>query len=162
LPFCGYHMGDYFAHWFKIGTLASDSLKLPKMFYVNWFRQDKNGKFLWPGYGENSRVLKWIFERCDGKVHAKETPIGRIPEVADLDTTGLDIQGAHVDELLSVDVEGWLAEIPSIKDHFARFGTHIPEGLNVEVKALEDRLRAAKYRPGPAGPGAGGNPLGVV
>ena len=107
LPFCGYHMGDYFAHWLKMGASADQS-KLPKIFYVNWFRQDKNGKFLWPGYGENSRVLKWVFERCDGKVHAKETPIGRIPEVADLDTSGLDIKGANVDELLSVDIEaGW-------------------------------------------------------
>ena len=143
LPFCGYHMGDYFAYWLKIGTLSSAS-KLPKIFYVNWFRQDENHKFLWPGYGENSRVLKWIFERCDGKVHAKDTPIGRVPEVADLDTTGLDIKGAHVDELLGVDIEGWLAEVPLIKEHFAHFGRHLPQGLNLEVKALEERLQAAK------------------
>jgi phosphoenolpyruvate carboxykinase (GTP) len=143
LPFCGYHMGDYFAHWLKMGTLSSAS-KLPKIFYVNWFRQDENHKFLWPGYGENSRVLKWIFERCDGKVHAKDTPIGRVPEVADLDTTGLDIKGAHVDELLGVDIEGWLAEVPLIKEHFAHFGRHLPQGLNLEVKALEERLQAAK------------------
>ena len=143
LPFCGYHMGDYFAHWLNIGARPSAS-KLPKIFYVNWFRQNKNGKFLWPGYGENSRVLKWIFERCDGTVHANETPIGRIPEVADLDTTGLDIKGANVEELLSVDIEGWLAEVPSIKEHFAQFGSHLPEALNLEVKALEERLRAAK------------------
>lgn len=143
LPFCGYHMGDYFAHWLKIGA-SSDASKLPKIYYVNWFRQDENGKFLWPGYGENGRVLKWIFERCDGKVHAKDTPIGRIPEVADLDTTGLDIEGAPVDELLSVDIEGWLAEVPLIKEHFAQFGSHLPEGLNLEVKALEERLQAAK------------------
>ncbi len=89
-------------------------------------------------------MLKWIFERCDGKVHAKETPIGRIPEVADLDTTGLDIKGAHVEELLSVDLQGWLAEVPLIKEHFALFGSHLPEGLNLEVKALEERLKAAK------------------
>ena len=143
LPFCGYNMGDYFAHWLKIGGGANAS-KLPKIFYVNWFRKDNNGKFLWPGYGENSRVLKWIFERCDGKVHAKETPIGRIPAVADLDTTGLDITAANLDQLLSVDVEGWLAEVPSIKEHFAPFGSHLPEGLKLEVKALEERLRAAK------------------
>jgi phosphoenolpyruvate carboxykinase (GTP) len=143
LPFCGYHMGDYFAHWLQMGERSSAS-KLPKIFYVNWFRQNKKGEFLWPGYGENSRVLKWIFERCDGKVHAKETPIGRIPDAADLDATGLNIKPAQVDELLSVDVEGWLAEVPLIKDHFARFGTHLPEGLNAEVKALEERLRAAK------------------
>jgi phosphoenolpyruvate carboxykinase (GTP) len=136
-------MGDYFAHWLKIGAQSTAS-KLPKVFYVNWFRQDKNGKFLWPGYGENSRVLRWIFERCDGKVHAKDTPIGRIPEVANLDTTGLDITSDQVNELLAVDIDGWLAEVPSIKEHFAQFGTHLPEGLNTEVKALESRLRAAK------------------
>jgi phosphoenolpyruvate carboxykinase (GTP) len=143
LAFCGYHMGDYFGHWLKMGEHSKPS-KLPKIFYVNWFRQDANGKFLWPGFGENSRVLKWIFERCDGKVHATETPIGRIPEVADLDTRGLDIQGSHVEELLSVDIKGWLAEVPLIKEHFAHFGDHLPQGLNEEVKALEERLRAAK------------------
>jgi phosphoenolpyruvate carboxykinase (GTP) len=154
LPFCGYHMGDYFAHWLKMGTVTSAS-KLPKIFYVNWFRKDSNknkdkekdqaqAKFLWPGYGENSRVLKWIFERCDGKVHAKDTPIGRIPEVADLDTSGLDLPAAKVEALLNVDIEGWLAEVPSIKEHFAKFGTHLPEGLNAEVKELEQRLRAGK------------------
>jgi phosphoenolpyruvate carboxykinase (GTP) len=142
LPFCGYHMGDYFAHWLNLG--ARPGARLPKIFYVNWFRQDKNGAFLWPGYGENSRVLKWIFERCDGKVHAKDTPIGRIPEVSDLDTKGLDLNAAHVQELLSVDIAGWQAEIPSIQQHFAQFGAHLPQGLNEEVKSLEARLRAAK------------------
>jgi phosphoenolpyruvate carboxykinase (GTP) len=142
LPFCGYNMGDYFSHWLEMGKHAN--AKLPKIFYVNWFRQDSNGKFLWPGYGENSRVLKWIFERCDGKVHANETAIGRIPEVADLDTKGLDIKGSHVEELLTVDIGGWLKEVPLIKEHFAHFGTHLPEGLNVEVEALEKRLKAAK------------------
>jgi phosphoenolpyruvate carboxykinase (GTP) len=126
-----------------MGALSS-AAKLPKIFYVNWFRQDKTGKFLWPGYGENSRVLKWIFERCDGKVHAKETPIGRVPEVADLDTSGLDMPAADVEELLSVDIEGWLRELPSISEHFAHFGSHLPEGLNLEVEALEGRLHAAK------------------
>jgi phosphoenolpyruvate carboxykinase (GTP) len=143
LPFCGYNMGDYFAHWLAIGKRAGES-KLPKIFYVNWFRQDKNGKFLWPGYGENSRVLKWIFERCDGKVHAKETPIGRIPEVEDLDTSGLNMPEEDVAELLGVDVEGWKAEVPSIKEHFAIFGKHLPEELKSEVKGLEDRLQGAK------------------
>ncbi len=141
--FCGYHMGDYFAHWLKMAELTKPS-QLPKIFYVNWFRQDQNGKFLWPGYGENSRVLKWIFERCDGKVHAKETPIGRIPEVADLDTNGLQTTPENLRALLGVDIEGWLAELPLVKDHFAQFGGHLPEGLNLELKALEERLRAAK------------------
>jgi phosphoenolpyruvate carboxykinase (GTP) len=143
LPFCGYHMGDYFAHWLKMGTRSS-AAKLPKIFYVNWFRQDKNGKLLWPGYGENSRVLKWIFERCDGAAHAKDTPIGRVPSVDDFDTTGLNLNRSQVEELLSVDTAGWKAEVPLIKEHFARFGEHLPEGLNAEVKGLEERLQGAK------------------
>ena len=143
LAFCGYHMGDYFAHWLKMGTVTETS-KLPRIFYVNWFRQDQNGKFLWPGFGENSRVLKWIFERCDGKVHAKETPIGRLPEIADLDTSGLDMSRDKLEQLLRVNVQEWLAEVPSIKEHFAKFGTHLPAGLNEELKALEERLKAAK------------------
>jgi phosphoenolpyruvate carboxykinase (GTP) len=142
LPFCGYHMGDYFAHWLKMGELSG--AKLPKIFYVNWFRQDKTGKFLWPGYGENSRVLKWIFERCDGKVHANDTPIGRIPEASDLDTSGLNMPTTDVAELLSVDIDGWLGELASIREHFALFGSHLPEGLKLEVNALEARLQAAK------------------
>jgi phosphoenolpyruvate carboxykinase (GTP) len=142
LAFCGYNMGDYFAHWLKIGQRPG--AKLPKIFYINWFRRDQNGKFLWPGFGENSRVLKWIFERCDGKVHAKETPIGRTPEVADLDTTGIELTGSHVEELLSVDVNEWLEEVPRIREHFAKFGKHLPDGLNAELKSLEERLLAAK------------------
>ena len=142
LAFCGYHMGDYFAHWLKLGAQA-DSAKLPKIFYVNWFRQDENGKYLWPGFGENSRVLKWIFERCNGKVHAKETPIGRLPEVTDLDTSGLQTSAADVAKLLKVDIEGWLAEVPRIREHFAKFGNHLPQQLNSAVDALEQRLRAA-------------------
>ena len=142
LPFCGYHMGDYFAHWIKMGKRPGS--KLPKIFYVNWFRQDQNGKYLWPGYGENSRVLKWIFERCDGKVQAKETPIGRVPDVANLDITGLNMPAANLAELLSVDVDGWLGEVPLIKEHFAKFGSHLPEVLNSEVNALEGRLQVVK------------------
>ncbi len=141
LPFCGYHMGDYFAHYLEIGDRPG--AKLPKIYYVNWFRTDDNGKYLWPGYGENSRVLKWIFERCDGKVHAVDTPIGRLPEPADLDTKGLDLPAADIAKLLGVDMEGWLAEIPSIRDHFAKFGNHLPERLNREVDELEERLRKA-------------------
>jgi phosphoenolpyruvate carboxykinase (GTP) len=142
LPFCGYHMGDYFAHYLKIGD--KPGAKLPKIYHVNWFRTGDNGKFLWPGYGENSRVLKWIFERCDGKVHAVDTPIGRLPESADLDTRGLDLPASNIAKLLGVDVEGWLAEIPLIREHFARFGKRLPEGLNREVDELEERLRTAK------------------
>ena len=142
LPFCGYHMGDYFAHWLKIGR-KTDAAKLPKIFYVNWFRQDANGKLLWPGYGENSRVLKWIFERCDNNVHAVETPIGRVPGAADLDTKGLDLPAASLGKLLSVDVEGWRGEVPLIEKHFAQFGAHLPDGLKDEVKALAQRLEEA-------------------
>jgi phosphoenolpyruvate carboxykinase (GTP) len=142
LPFCGYNMGDYFAHFLKIGQRPG--AKLPKIFYVNWFRTDENGKFLWPGYGENSRVLKWIFERCDGKVHAVDTAIGRLPEPADLDTKGLDVSASSIAKLLSVDVEGWHAEIPLIREYFERFGSHLPEALNREVTELEERLWKAK------------------
>jgi phosphoenolpyruvate carboxykinase (GTP) len=143
LPFCGYHMGDYFAHWLKIGK-HSDASKLPRIFYVNWFRQDENGKFLWPGYGENSRVLKWVSERCDGKVHATDTAIGRLPDPADIDTKGLDISANNLAKLLSVDVDGWLAEVPRIKEHFAKFGDRLPEGLKREIADLEERLKKAK------------------
>jgi phosphoenolpyruvate carboxykinase (GTP) len=141
LPFCGYHMGDYFTHYLKIG--ARPGAKLPKIFYVNWFRAGDDGKFLWPGYGENSRVLKWIFERCDDKAHAVETPIGRLPGTADLDTKGLDLSTANIAKLLSVDATGWLAEIPLIRQYFAKFGSHLPEGLNREVDELEARLQKA-------------------
>jgi phosphoenolpyruvate carboxykinase (GTP) len=143
LPFCGYHMGDYFAHWLKIGQ-RSDAAKLPKIFYVNWFRQDENGKFLWPGYGENSRVLKWIFERCDGAVPATDTPIGRIPQPADLDLRGLELAQDRLARLLDVDVEGWRAEVPRIKQHFAQFGSRLPKGLLDEVEGLEQRLHGQK------------------
>jgi len=143
LPFCGYHMGDYFAHWLKMGAKAEPS-KLPKIYYVNWFRQDERGKFLWPGYGENSRVLKWIFQRCDQKVGARDTAIGRVPEPADLDTQGLDLPAANLAKLLDVDVEGWLAEVPLIKEHFAQFGNHLPEAMNRELEGLAKRLRSVK------------------
>jgi phosphoenolpyruvate carboxykinase (GTP) len=143
LAFCGYHMGDYFAHWLKLGAQA-DSAKLPRIFYVNWFRQDEAGRYVWPGFGENSRVLKWIFERCDGKVHARETAIGKLPEVADLDTSGLEMSRADLETLLNVDIEGWLAEVPRIREHFAKFGNRLPEPLKVEVNKLEKRLQAGK------------------
>jgi len=138
LPFCGYHMGDYFAHWLEIGK--QPGANLPKIFYVNWFRTDENGKFLWPGYGENSRVLKWIFERCDDRVQAIDTPIGRLPK--NLDTSGLNLTDTSLQQLLSVDIEGWLAEVPRIREHFAKFGDRLPEGLRREVADLEKRLRA--------------------
>ena len=140
LPFCGYHMGDYFAHWLRIGTRAG--ARLPKIYYVNWFRQDENGKYLWPGYGDNSRILEWIFDRCDDKVHAKDTPIGRLPDADDLDLAGLTIPAADVAKLLSVDKNGWLAEIPLIRQHFEKFGDRLPKELAREVDELEKRLQA--------------------
>ena len=142
LPFCGYNMGDYFAHWLKIGN-QSEAQKLPKIFYVNWFRTDENGKFLWPGYGENSRVLKWIFERCDDKAHATDTPIGRLPEPADLDTKGLDLPADNLAKLLSVDIQGWRGELPLIEQHLDKFGSRLPEGLKTEANGLAQRLEAA-------------------
>jgi phosphoenolpyruvate carboxykinase (GTP) len=142
LPFCGYHMGDYFGHWLQIGQRPG--AKLPKIYYVNWFRQDENGQYLWPGYGENSRVLKWIFERCDDDALAEDTPIGRIPARGELDLEGLTIPAGNMEKLLHIDINGWLAEIPLIRQYFAKFGNHLPEGLQSEVMLLEQRLHAAK------------------
>src|SRR4051812_7702847 len=119
LPFCGYNMGDYFAHWLKVGA-STDQSNLPAIFFVNWFRRDEDGRFLWPGYGENSRVLKWVFERVAGTAEARETAIGFLPTEGDLDTDGLDVDPADMTELLSVDAAGWAAAIPQIRDHFAR------------------------------------------
>ena len=146
LPFCGYHMGDYFAHYLKIGE--HEGAKLPRIYYVNWFRTDEDGKFLWPGYGENSRVLKWVFERCEGTAHAVGTAIGMLPQPADLDTEGLSIREEDLWTLLSVDIEGWLAEIPLIREHFAKFGARLPEGLNRELEDLDHRLRHSITRTG--------------
>jgi phosphoenolpyruvate carboxykinase (GTP) len=142
LPFCGYNMGDYFAHYLKVGQ--KQGAKLPKIFYVNWFRTDANGKFMWPGYGDNSRVLKWVFERVSGTGHAVDTPIGRLPEPKDIDITGLDISPETMQRLLDVDVDGWLAEVPLVREHFAKFGSHLPKGMTEEVDKLEARLNKAK------------------
>jgi phosphoenolpyruvate carboxykinase (GTP) len=138
LPFCGYHMGDYFAHWLRMGEKGGS--KMPKIFYVNWFRKNKNGKFMWPGYSDNSRVLKWIFERCEGRAGAVETPIGRLPAEGALDTKGCKVDPTDLKDLMTVDKEGWKAEIPSIREHFATFGAKLPKQLNDELSALEQRL----------------------
>jgi phosphoenolpyruvate carboxykinase (GTP) len=139
LPFCGYHMGDYFAHWLHIGE-SHDEAKLPKLFYVNWFRKDADGKFLWPGYGENSRVLAWIFARCNGAAHARDTAIGRLPTAEALPTDGLAISPSAIDELLSVNEDDWRAELPLIEEHYAVFGDHLPTALHDELDALAKRL----------------------
>jgi phosphoenolpyruvate carboxykinase (GTP) len=138
LPFCGYHMGDYFAHWLKMGEKGG--AKMPKIFYVNWFRKNGDGKFMWPGYSENARVLKWIFERCDGTAKAVDTPIGKLPAEGSLDVTGLKVAAEDVKELTKVDKEGWKAELPLIKEHFAIFGAKLPKALQDELAALEKRL----------------------
>jgi phosphoenolpyruvate carboxykinase (GTP) len=142
LPFCGYHMGDYFGHWLATGRKA-DAAKLPRLFYVNWFRKGADGKFLWPGYGENSRVLKWVFERVTGTAAAVDTPIGRLPAPGAIDLTGLHVSEANMAELLRVDVEGWTAELPLIRKHLDRFGSRLPQGLQQEFSSLEKRLQAA-------------------
>jgi phosphoenolpyruvate carboxykinase (GTP) len=138
LPFCGYHMGDYFGHWLKMGEKGG--AKMPKIFYVNWFRKSAEGKFMWPGYAENSRVLKWIFERCDDKAAAVETPVGKLPADGALDTRGLDLAPETLAELTKVDKEGWKAELPMIREHFASFGAKLPKALADELAALEKRL----------------------
>ena len=139
LPFCGYNMGDYFAHWLKMGK-STDASKLPKIFYVNWFRKDADGGWLWPGFGENSRVLKWIVERVTGKAEAVETPLGYLPASGAIDTNGLDVTEEQMAELLNVDAEEWLNEIDSIREHYARFGERLPAALSEELEALEARL----------------------
>jgi phosphoenolpyruvate carboxykinase (GTP) len=143
LPFCGYHMGDYFAHWLKMGK-KTDPGKLPKIFYVNWFRKTPDGKWLWPGYGENSRVLKWIFERIEGTGKAVETPIGYVPAPGAIDTSGLNVSAADMTELLKVDTNDWLKEVESIKKHYSQFGDRLPQGLKDELAALEQRLLTQK------------------
>ena len=139
LPFIGYNAGDYFQHWNNVGKDA-DAHKLPKIFYVNWFRRDEDGNFVWPGFGENSRVLKWAIERIEGKAAAVETPIGHVPAPGSLDTDGLDMDPKELDKALQVDVEEWKAEIPQIEEWFAKFGDNLPTQLRVELDGLKARL----------------------
>lgn len=139
LPFCGYNMADYFGHWLKIGA-ATKSENLPKIFFVNWFRRDEDGRFLWPGYGENSRVLKWIFDRVDGKGSATKTSIGYLPSPTDIDTAGLDIAINDLETILSVDEQGWKEALPQIRDHFAQFGDKLPSQLVASLNELESSL----------------------
>jgi phosphoenolpyruvate carboxykinase (GTP) len=139
LPFCGYNMGDYFAHWLKVGA-STDAEKLPKIYFVNWFRKNDEGKYVWPGFGENSRVLKWISERLAGTADATDTPIGRVPTRDALDTDGLDISDESLDLLLTVDAPTWREEAALVKPHYERFGDHLPAALWDELGKLEDRL----------------------
>ena len=139
LPFAGYNMADYAGHWLKLGASA-DADKLPKIFYVNWFRKDSDGRWLWPGFGENSRVLEWVFRRCDGAAEGVETPIGILPQTGDLNTDGLDINEADLAELLKVDVDEWKAELPSIGEHLDSLGERLPQQLRSQLDALASRL----------------------
>jgi phosphoenolpyruvate carboxykinase (GTP) len=139
LPFCGYNMADYFAHWLEIGR-ATDAAKLPKIFYVNWFRKDDDGRFLWPGFGENSRVLEWVFERVSGRGDADETPIGWVPAKGAIDTDGLDVPADDLVELLRVDAGEWVAEVPDIVAFYETFGDRVPAELREELRKLEARL----------------------
>ncbi len=138
LPFCGYNMADYFAHWLKAGE--REGAELPRIFYVNWFRKDADGKFLWPGFGENSRVLEWVFRRCEGTADAIETPIGLLPTEGAINTEGLNIDEDTMRELLSVDGDLVRQQLPQLKEHLATFGDKLPEQLNEQLAALERRL----------------------
>ena len=142
LPFCGYNMADYFAHWLQVGG-ATDAANLPKIFFVNWFRRDDDGRFLWPGYGENSRVLKWVFERVAGTATAVDTAIGHLPHPDDLDTTGLDVSAQDLAELLRVDAAGWMGAVPQIREHYAQFGSKLPTALADALDQLEAALASA-------------------
>jgi phosphoenolpyruvate carboxykinase (GTP) len=138
LPFCGYNMADYFGHWLRVGR--REGAVLPKIFLVNWFRKDAEGKFIWPGFGENSRVLEWVFRRCNGEGEASETPIGLVPPPGDLDTDGLQIDAAALEELLAVDPALIREQLPQVKEHLARFGERLPAELRAQLGDLERRL----------------------
>jgi len=139
LPFCGYNVGDYFAHWLKLGEQA-DADKLPKIFYVNWFRKADDGHFMWPGFGENSRVLEWVFRRCDGDAEAVETPIGLVPAAGSLNVDGLDIDAGDLEALLTVDEAAVAAEVDQVRGHLDSVGDSLPSTLRDELAALESRL----------------------
>jgi len=140
LPFCGYNMADYFAHWLELGR--REGVHLPKVFMVNWFRKDDSGRFLWPGFGENSRVLAWVFERCDDEGGAEQTPIGLVPAEGALETAGLGLSAEDMEKLLSADTDEWIAQLPQLKEHYAMFGERLPPELREQLHALETRLRA--------------------
>ena len=142
LPFCGYNMADYWGHWINIGKKAG--VRLPKIYYVNWFRKNNDGKFIWPGFGENSRILKWIFDRCDGSGSAIETPIGNLPTIDSLYLEGLELSDNEITHLLRVEIDGWLAEIPQIAAYYESYNGHTPPELLDELTKLKERLEAAQ------------------
>ncbi|HEY0943102.1 MAG TPA: phosphoenolpyruvate carboxykinase (GTP) [Steroidobacter sp.] len=141
-PFAGYNFGDYWSHWLKFGN-AKNASNLPKIFHVNWFRQDRNGKFMWPGFGENLRVLRWIADRCEGKAQAVETPIGFVPRKQDLDTRGLDMDPATLETLLSIDSAAWRQEVDAIGKYLDEFGSRVPRELRDELNGVAKRLESA-------------------
>ena len=142
LPFCRYNMADYWGHWLNMGK--KKGAVLPKIFYTNWFRKNDAGKFMWPGFGENSRVLKWVFERCVDSADAIDTPIGKMPTLDGIDFSDLEMDEADKANLLRVDIEGWLQELPGIEEYYDSFGDHLPEELRGQIKALKERLESAK------------------
>jgi phosphoenolpyruvate carboxykinase (GTP) len=138
LPFCGYNMANYFGHWLEMGR--RDGAKLPEIYMVNWFRKDDEGRFIWPGFGENSRVLAWIFRRCDSEAEAVDTPIGRVPAAGAIDIGGLDVSDEQMAQLFEVDPEEWAVQLPQLKQHYATFGDSLPEALRAQLEQLEERL----------------------
>jgi phosphoenolpyruvate carboxykinase (GTP) len=136
-PFCGYHMGDYFRHWIKMQRSLSQT---PRIFHVNWFRKSAEGKFLWPGFSDNSRALKWMCERVDGTIGARETPVGLMPEAGDLDLSGLDIAKDNMKALMDVDLKEWKAEVLDIENHFALFSDRLPARLKKQLEEMKKRL----------------------
>ena len=139
LPFMGYHVGNYLQHWLDIGASA-DASKLPRIYFVNWFRKDESGSFIWPGFGDNSRVLKWIVERINGTGKAVQSPIGNLPAPGAIDTEGLGISQCQMDEIFSVDKASWLSEIESIRENYVIYGDKLPAQLPEQLVALEKRL----------------------
>ncbi|MCF8530761.1 MAG: phosphoenolpyruvate carboxykinase (GTP) [Candidatus Nanopelagicales bacterium] len=142
LPFCGYNMADYWGHWLKIGEFTSPE-KLPRIYSVNWFRKNADGKFVWPGFGENSRVLEWIVNRLSGEADAVDTPIGRIPAEGSLNTSGLGLSAESMEDLFAVDANSWLAEADLTEEYYAEFGDHIPQELTAQLTALRERLQSS-------------------
>ena len=159
LPFCGYNMSDYFAHWLTIGE--REGAKLPRIFYVNWFRRDEAGKFLWPGFGENSRVLAWIFRRLEDAVDADDTPVGQLPKQGDIDLEGLELPAESLQKLLSVDTDEWAQQLPQMREHYARFGDRLPAELRTQFDSLARAARGLTAHP-PRSPGRRPYPGGVA
>jgi phosphoenolpyruvate carboxykinase (GTP) len=140
LPFCGYHMGDYFGHWLEMGR--REGARLPRIYMVNWFRKDDEGRFIWPGFGENGRVLAWIFRRCDDQAEAEDTAVGRVPAAGALDMEGLELDPDALADVLAIHGDEWLAQLPQLREHFDRIGDRLPAELRRQLDAMAERLEA--------------------